>query len=92
MGVKFFDQFSILHASSGVIAYFWGMSFQTWFVLHLLFEILENTDVGMHFINTYFTLWPGGKESSDSFLNMVSDQFFGMFGWLVAHYLDTLNL
>jgi hypothetical protein len=88
MGVVFADQFSLLHAASGVIAYFWGVSFWWWFMLHLLFEYGENTDHGMEIINERLNMWPGGKDSKDSFLNSVGDQFFGMLGWVMAAYLD----
>ena len=88
MGLLFADQFSLLHAASGVIAYFWGISFWWWFMLHLIFEYVENTDEGMKVINQTLKIWPGGKGSRDSFINSAGDQFFGMLGWIVAAYLD----
>ena len=43
MGIKFTDNFSLLHIASGIIIYYWGVSFWNWFILHLLYEYLENT-------------------------------------------------
>lgn len=88
MGLLFADQSSLLHAASGVIAYFWGVSFWWWFMLHLIFEYVENTEGGIRFINQRLKIWPGGKDSRDSLLNSVGDQFFGMLGWIIAAYLD----
>ena len=88
MGSAAFDQFSILHVASGIIAYFWGVPFSTFFVLHLLFEVVENTRWGMHVINKHVTLWPGGKPYADALVNSVSDQCFASLGWIVSHYLD----
>lgn len=88
MGYRFFDQYSILHLASGVVVYFWGMSLETWVVLHTLFEVLENTPAGRAFITDYFKLWPGGKKLSDNLLNSVGDTVFAIAGWVLAQALD----
>ncbi len=90
MGIYFFDQYSILHMAVGIIAYFFGIQFTNWIILHLLFEYLENTNTGIYIINTYFhDIWPGGKPKSDTFINsMLGDNFFAILGWLIAYYLD----
>jgi len=88
MGLQFFDQFSVLHLAVGIVVYFWGMSLKTWFVLHTIFEILENTPQGMKFITDNFKLWPGGKSHPDSLLNVVGDTVFAILGWIIAKYLD----
>jgi hypothetical protein len=88
MGYRFFDQYSILHFASGVVVYFWGMSLEVWVVLHTLFEIFENTRVGMTFITDHFKLWPGGKSVPDNFLNSAGDTVFAIAGWIVARALD----
>lgn len=83
------DQYSILHFASGVVAYFWGMPFIWWMILHIVFEILENTEAGMRFINEYFKLWPGGKGEADTFINSaVGDNLFAALGWIVSKNLD----
>ena len=91
MGLRFMDQYSLLHFAVGVIAYFNGMSFVTWSVLHLIFELVENTETGMKIINNYFTFWPGGKSYADAAINSIGDQVFAMLGWLVAQQLDSLG-
>ncbi|VBB19011.1 hypothetical protein YASMINEVIRUS_1543 [Yasminevirus sp. GU-2018] len=88
MGKYLFDQFSLLHFSVGVIAYFWGMDFKTWFVVHALFELLENTPQGVKFIDENLTLWPGGKKAPDFLINSVGDQISAVLGFLLAQVLD----
>lgn len=88
MGFKVFDQYSLLHFSMGVVAYFWSISLFLLIVIHIVFEYVENTQWGMNIINTYFTMWPGGKPYPDNLLNQASDVVFSAIGWLVAYYLD----
>ena len=89
MGVYFTDQYSILHLASGIVAYFWGVSFTAWFVAHAIFELVENTETGMRFIRL-IKLWPGGKSHADSMLNSAGDQFYSCIGWGLAHYYSKL--
>lgn len=92
MGNLFFDQYSILHLASGIIAYFFGINFWLWFLLHLLFEIVENTPAGITIINTWFaSVWPGGKPAADHPINSIGDQTFAMLGWLIAYFFDYLG-
>jgi hypothetical protein len=89
MGQTTFDQFSLLHFASGIIAYFWGLPFVWWVVIHAVFEIVENTKIGMQFINKYFTAWPGGKQHPDSFMNsMIGDNISSIVGWIFASSID----
>lgn len=88
MGTKLLDQYSFLHFSVGVIAYFWGVPFWLWNFLHISFEILENTELGMSIINKYIYLWPGGKGEADSWINNLGDVLSGTLGWLAAYLLD----
>lgn len=86
MGIYFTDNFSLLHFSSGIIAYYWGIGFIHWFLLHLIYEVLQNTSWGIWFINNIVTLWPGGKLDYDSYINTIGDQTYGMLGWVFTHY------
>jgi hypothetical protein len=61
MGKYIFDQYFLLHFSSGIMAYFWGISFNNWFIIHFLFEYFENTSFGMNIINKMITFCPGEK-------------------------------
>ena len=89
MGLRIFDQYSLLHFAAGIVAYFWSISLFITIVIHILFEFIENTSIGMDIINTYFIgLWPGGKTHPDSLLNRVSDTIFTGLGWLAAYQLD----
>lgn len=84
MGVYFTDQFSLLHFSTGIIAFFWRLSFVNWFIIHLLYEAITNTQLGIYFINKY-TFWPGGKLDYDTPTNIMGDQVWGLTGWLFAY-------
>ena len=83
-----FDQFSYLHFASGIIAYFWGIPFIYWVVLHVLFEIFENTKLGIWIINNFIVFWPGGKYGKDGLNNIIGDNITAFLGWFSAYYLD----
>jgi membrane glycosyltransferase len=91
MGSNIIDQYSLLHFAVGIVAYFWGVSWQLLLFLHILFELVENTPQGMRFITTYFTLWPGGKAKADSLVNSVSDNVMSLLGWFLSRYIDSLS-
>jgi hypothetical protein len=90
MGIRFTDKFSLLHFATGIIAYYWNISFLSWFVIHLIYEYIENTVYGMRLINK-ITFWPGGKEHADTFLNSMGDQFYGLLGWIFTFYILEIN-
>jgi hypothetical protein len=87
MGIYFTDNFSLLHLASGIVAYYWGISFMAWFIVHAAFELIENTQAGMRVIRL-IKLWPGGKTHADSGLNSMGDQFYSCMGWIIAHYFS----
>ena len=89
MGVQFTDEYSLLHLASGIVVYYWGMSFMTWFVVHAAYELIENTPTGMRFIRL-IELWPGGKTHADSAWNSTGDQFYSCVGWAIAHFHSKL--
>jgi hypothetical protein len=87
--MKMFDEYSILHFASGIIAYFWGFPLLWWFIIHVVFEYIENTKMGMNFINTYIPLWPGGKHQKESFSNsMIGDNLSAVAGWMFASFIE----
>jgi hypothetical protein len=92
MGTYAIDQYSLLHFAVGIVAYFWGISAVSVLVLHVVFELVENTPMGMNFINTYIPFWPGGKPYADSVLNQVSDTLMTMIGWILSQRLDALSI
>lgn len=91
MGNYWIDQYSLLHFAVGILLYFWGFSWQFTLFSHIVFEILENTALGMKFINTYFPFWPGGKPAADSLLNSVTDTLFSLLGWTLSFYADAFS-
>ena len=91
MGLKLFDQYTYLHFSVGIIAYFWNVSLLNWVVIHTIFEVLENTQMAMDFINNKMFFWPGGKPRADSFTNIVGDTIGTVIGWLSAYLVDQIG-
>ena len=87
MGKQFFDQYSLLHFSSGVVAYHWGVPPLYWFLAHASFEFAENTGPGIRFINQ-IPFWPGGKPRADTLVNMLGDHASAMAGWYAASLLE----
>ncbi len=96
MGNQLFDQFSLLHASVGVIAFFWKIPLWLGLFVHALFEWVENTEWGVWFLNEYiikpgwFT-WPGGKYGADAVVNQMGDNIAFVVGWVLAFYINRLG-
>ena len=90
MGEYFTDNFSILHFATGIILYYFGISFTNSFIIHLLFEAVENQDFAMEIISKT-GWWPGGKDKADSVINSIGDQFYFSLGWFIANKLDYDN-
>ena len=90
MGINLFDQYTYLHFAAGIGAYFWDISLINWIILHIIFEIIENTKIGIKFINN-FKYWPGGKNYADSGINSLGDTIGAIIGWLSAYLLDTIG-
>ena len=86
MGKYFTDKFSLLHFATGVISYYWGLSFSQLFIVHFLYECAENTNSGMKLINL-ITIWPGGKNKADTITNSLGDQLYALLGWIFAQFI-----
>lgn len=52
MGKYFTDQYSLLHLATGIVSYFWNISFTVFLLIHTLFEIIENTSGGMNILHS----------------------------------------
>jgi len=97
MGYRFFDQYSILHFSVGVLMYFWSIPLLTAVIIHFIFEILENSKTGVYVINNYFTnlgilSWPGGKPGPDNLINTIGDNVFFILGYIISKQLDLYGI
>jgi hypothetical protein len=96
MGYRVADQYSLLHASVGVFAYFWSIPFILSVIIHTIFEIVENSATGIHYIQKYFIgsgifKWPGGKREPDAIINRIGDTVFFAGGWLLASWLNRVG-
>ncbi len=78
------DRYTYLHFAVGIIAFFFNISLVWTIILHVIFEVVENTELGMNFINNYILFWPGGKDKPDPIMNSVGDTFGAIAGWLTA--------
>lgn len=85
MGQGFIDRYSVLHFAAGIIANFWNWDRIQWFLVHFAFEMVENTAFGMSIINS-LPFWPGGKSQADTFVNILGDNLFAVFGHWFASY------
>ena len=65
MGKDLFDKYTLLHFLSGYLAFYWGLNLGNWTLIHIVFEILENSKQGMELINK-LPFWPGNKDYADS--------------------------
>lgn len=81
MGKLLFDQYTYLHFAVGIVLYFWNVSLKKVIIYHSLFEFLENTELGIDFINNYFLIWPGGKPERNYLLNSIGDTIGIILGW-----------
>jgi hypothetical protein len=95
MGQSFLDQYSLLHAAVGVLAYFWNIPLWIGTVVHILFEYAENTNWGIGIINRYMIEpgifgWPGDKRRADTLLNMTGDTVTFVLGWVASWWLDAI--
>lgn len=93
MGKKLFDQYSFLHFCVGGAMFYLNMSFLTAIIIHTIFEFVENTRDGIHFINRFFSSkgifrWPGGKNYSDLLINNIGDTISFIIGWYIASVFD----
>ena len=89
MGKDLVDKYSFLHFSVGSVAYYWGLDLVQLLVAHTVFEVAENSDAGVKFINDkLIRWWPGGKRHQDSFTNVVGDTISVALGWAAARQLD----
>jgi len=60
-------------------------------MLHTIFELSENTNLGIKVINKFY-YWSSFKKSyPDSFINILGDILGTSLGWLTAFYLDYLG-
>lgn len=87
MSQVFTDEFSLLHFATGIVAYYIGIPLGWWFVIHAMFELLEDTGTGVRVINKLFgKIWPGGgKKVPDSFINSeIGDNLYAVLGWVFA--------
>lgn len=91
MGTRLLDQYSLLHFATGIIMYFWNISLKNCVIINIIYEIIENTNIGMKTITEHFKTWPGGKSYSDSVINSIGDVLSGTIGWYLAYHLDKMG-
>mgnify|MGYP000574701676 CR=1 FL=1 len=89
MEKHFFDQYLLLNFATGITAYFWGvLNFKFFVCAIVLFELFQNSSLGIRLINKYIPFWPRAKPEPESIVNVCGDIFFSILGWKVAELLD----
>lgn len=83
----FYDKFSLCHFAVGIIFRYFNISLMLSTILHIIFEIVENSELGIYIHHNYLPFWPGGKHAADGIINSTGDTVFFMLGWLVANAL-----
>lgn len=78
----FFDQWMWLHMAVGACAHWVGVKEGVYVSMHVVYELLSNTETGMEVLRE-IPFWPP-KEEKDEVLNMVGDPFWGWIGWRLA--------
>lgn len=81
------DQFSYLHFASGITAYFFGFKLKNWMLLHLAFDIFDNSNWGIQFVQKYVSFLKQPRYGSDPPLNIIVDNIISVLGWVSAYYL-----
>jgi len=84
MGKYLLDTFSIIHFVVGILWRYMGFDIIRLFIYHSIFEIVENSNFGIHIINTYVKIWPGGKPAADTPINSIGDVLISLVGWMLA--------
>lgn len=90
MGTQIFDGYTLSHVAFGILFYYFGVTFANSLLLHIMFELFENSKFGMYVMHNYITIWPGGKTSADSSINAISDTIYFAIGWIMAYYFNLL--
>lgn len=94
MGTQALDQYSFLHFSTGVIAYFFNVPLWVWFIINIIFEIFENSVFGMRILDN-LSFYPGVESGiplkPEIKINIVCDVLCCILGWCVAYCVDYLG-
>lgn len=91
---KAFDAFSLVHFGIGAVAGYIGVPLIAFVIAHQLFELYENSDMGIKFFNKKDTIlfqispmkWP--IYEGDSAANTAGDTLAGVLGWYVGDKLS----
>lgn len=63
-----------------------------WFIIHSIFEFLENTDIGITTIHKSIPFWSRGKPYADGWTNQMGDSIGALLGWLSSYDLDKISV
>lgn len=88
--ISFFDQYSLAHFAFGIIVYYVGLTFEQWFWLHLIFELIENGQISREIAHKYIPKFGFESATQDTIINSIGDQIFAMAGWLTGYFVDLL--
>ena len=89
MGKYIFDKDTLIHFSVGMIMYFLGISLHTWIIIHIIFEIFENSTYILYLLNKYLNINETSSDmyKKDHIINSIGDIIGAKLGWLFASYI-----
>ncbi len=85
---NFLDAYSLAHFAFGVVAYYIGITFEQWFWMHIIFELVENSIITRTFANKFMYSFGFEMVNVDTLANSLGDQVSAMTGWLVTYFFD----
>lgn len=85
---NFLDAYSLSHFAFGIVAYYIGITFEQWFWLHIIFELVENSIVTRTYANKFLYSFGFEMINVDTIINSLGDQVSAMAGWLLPYFLD----
>lgn len=79
--------YTFFHFLFGWISYsLFKFSFLTTITIQVVFEVLENSNLGLKIAKTFDQLW--GGYNGDSTMNAIIDTLVVIFGYVLAAYID----
>ena len=88
---ELFDQYTWLHFAAGYMFGYHDKTLIYTIILHTIFEIFKNSDIGLQFINEFYikfmwaTWWP--IQTKNPFINSVGGTIATILGWITARVI-----
>lgn len=87
---ELFDQYTWLHFAVGYMFENYDKTLIYTIILHTIFEIFKNSDIGLQFINEFYIKISGhywSIQTKNSFINSVGGTIATILGWITARVI-----